>query len=65
MKQHSVFDLLRVWAALTGLLLATVYFGALYLGLTPWPVLPLLVAGVGGFELFLCVQDRVLARKAR
>ncbi|MCW1430044.1 hypothetical protein [Novosphingobium sp. JCM 18896] len=65
MKQLPLFDLMRVWAAMTGLVIAVIYFGALTLGLTPSPVLPLLLAAIGGFELFLFVQDIVLARSGK
>jgi hypothetical protein len=58
-KQFSLLDLLRVWAAVTGLLLAIWYFGALYLGAMAYasPMLPMLIASIGGFELFLFSQD--------
>lgn len=58
----STFDLMRVWAALTGLVLATWYFGALYLGLKTTDTLPMLIAGIGGFELMLYAQDLWLKR---
>jgi hypothetical protein len=56
-KQLSLLDLLRVWAAVTGLLLVAGYFGALYLGVGASPMLPMLVSAIGGFELFLFTQD--------
>lgn len=62
LKQLSMLDLLRVWAAVTGLLLAAWYFGALYFGVKPSPMLPMLVAAIGGFELFLFSQDLWLKR---
>lgn len=65
MKQLSLFDLMRVWAAFTGLVIAVFYFGALALAIAPSPILPLLLAGIGGFELFLFVQDIVLERGGR
>ena len=65
LKQLSLLDLLRVWAAVTGLLLAAWYFGALYLGARAYalPSLPLLIAAIGGFELFLFSQDLWLKRR--
>jgi hypothetical protein len=63
LKQLSLFDLLRVWAAITGLLLAVGYFGALYVDIKASPLLPLLIAAVGGFELFLFSQDLWLKRR--
>ena len=67
MKQLSMLDLLRVWAAVTGLLLATVYFAALYLGVKAQmlAMLPMLVAAIGGFELFLFSQDLWLKRRGQ
>lgn len=59
LKNFSLLDLLRVWAAATGLVLAATYFGALYYGVkaTTLAMLPMLVAAIGGFELFLFSQD--------
>ena len=65
MKQLHLFDLMRAWAAATGLVIAVLYFGALALDITPSPILPLLLAAIGGFELFLFVQDVVLKRDDR
>ena len=59
----SLLDQMRVWAALTGLILALSYFAALYLGMTVAPVVPMLVTAIGGFELFLYAQDLWLKRK--
>jgi hypothetical protein len=56
----STFDMVRVWAALTGLVLAAVYFLVLMLGHEPSQVITLLVGGIGGFELFLVGQDYLL-----
>ncbi|MDE2619776.1 MAG: hypothetical protein KGL54_06390 [Sphingomonadales bacterium] len=58
----STFDLMRVWAALTGLILAAWYFGSLYVGLKMSDTLPMLIAGIGGFELVLFGQDLWLKR---
>ena len=56
MTQLSFLDLLRGWAAVTGLLLVAAYFAVLYVGTAPAPLLPMLVAAIGGFELFLCTH---------
>jgi hypothetical protein len=61
----SMLDQMRVWAAATGLLLVAAFFGALYLGLHASPTLPMLIAAIGGFELFLFAQDVWLKRKGR
>ena len=58
----SLLDMLRVWAGITGVVLALGFFAALYLGVSA-PMLPMLVASIGGFELFLFAQDTWLKRK--
>ncbi|MES2493630.1 MAG: hypothetical protein V4579_10170 [Pseudomonadota bacterium] len=58
----TTFDLMRVWAALTGLALAAWYFLQLYNGVKVSDMLPMLIAGVGGFELVLYAQDLWLKR---
>ena len=59
----STFDLMRVWAAITGLFLAICYFGALYLGVKISPMLPMLISAIGGFEMVLYGQDLWLRRR--
>ena len=65
LKQLTLLDLLRVWAAITGLLLVIGYVGALSLGIKSEAVamLPMLVAAIGGFELFLFTQDMWFKRR--
>ena len=53
----NTFDLMRVWAALTGIVLAALYFGQVYDGAKVTDMLPMLIAAIGGFELFLLSQD--------
>jgi len=62
--RYSTFDLLRVWAALTGVVLAAFYFGLLWEGMKPSDMLPMLVVVIGGFEAFLFMQD-IWLRKGR
>jgi zinc transporter ZupT len=64
LSQLSLLDSLRVWAAVTGLLLVIGFFAAPYLGVVASPMLPMLVAAIGGFELFLFAQDVWLKRRA-
>ena len=59
----GTFDLMRVWAALTGLVLALWYFGSLWQGVKPPDMLPMLITAIGGFEMFLFTQDMMLKRK--
>ena len=63
LKQLSLLDSLRVWAAVTGVLLVLGYFGALWVDTKPSQTLPMLVAAIGGFELFLYAQDLWLKRR--
>ena len=60
---RETFDVMRVWAALTGIALAAWFFVQLYLGGTPPEALPMLVSGIGGFELVLFVQDLMRRRQ--
>lgn len=59
----STFDLMRLWAMLTGLVLAAWYFGALYLGVKQTDTLPMLITAIGGFELFHYAQDLLIKRR--
>ncbi|WP_156839265.1 hypothetical protein [Novosphingobium aquimarinum] len=61
----KVLVMTRVWAMLTGLALAVLYFGAVYLGSQPSELLPMLVTAIGGFEMFLFGQDVWLKKKGR
>jgi hypothetical protein len=63
MKSVGTFELMRVWAALTGVALALWYFGALYLGAKTTDLLPMLITGIGGFEMVLFAQDIWIKRK--
>lgn len=60
----TMLDQMRVWAGLTGLALAAWFFAALWVGTPVSATLPMLVVSIGGFELFLFVQDLWLKRKA-
>jgi hypothetical protein len=55
--------MVRVWAALTGVALAAFCLLMMFLGVKHSDVLPMLVAGIGGFELFLFAQDKWLAKR--
>jgi hypothetical protein len=58
-----MLEQMRVWAVITGLGLVAWFFGALYFGRHPSPLLPMLGAAIGGFELFLYAQDIWLKRR--
>ncbi len=60
---RSTFDLMRVWAAVTGLVLAAWFFLQLYLGGSSSETIAMLVAGIGGFEMFLYGQDLMRRRR--
>lgn len=59
----SNFDMLRVWAAVTGLLLAIGYFATLYFGIRVSHVVLQLAVVIGGFELALFGQDLLIRRR--
>lgn len=63
--KYNTLDLTRVWAAITGIILALWYMAASYEGARPSDTLPLLVAAIGGFELFLFGQDLWLRQRGR
>jgi len=63
LKQLSLLDLLRMWAAITGLALVAAFFAAPWLGARSSPMLPMLAAAIAGFELFLFTQDIWLKRR--
>lgn len=60
---RELFTMVRVWAAITGLALAAWCLLMTFLGTAHSQVLPMLVAGIGGFELFLFAQDKWLAKR--
>lgn len=59
----ATFDLMRVWAALTGLALALWFFIQHMLGGTVSEMVPMLAVAIGGFEIALYAQD-VLRRRS-
>jgi zinc transporter ZupT len=61
----QMFDMTRMWAMLTGLALAALYFISVYFGSKPSELLPMLVTAIGGFEMFLYGQDVWLKRKSK
>ena len=61
----GTFELMRVWAALTGVVLALAYFAALALGYGHLEVLAMLVTAIGGFETVLFGQDMAIRAKRR
>lgn len=60
-----VFELTRVWAAVTGLILVAWYFGRAYLEMAPPGMLPVLITAIGGFELYFFGQDLKRRRRGR
>jgi hypothetical protein len=61
----TTLDMMRVWAALTGLVLVALVFVQMALGAKVTDTLPMLAASIAGFELFLFAQDEVNKRKRR
>jgi zinc transporter ZupT len=61
----QIIDMTRIWAMVTGLVLAASYFAALFLGFNMSDLLPMLVTAIGGFEMFLYSQQVWLKRKSK
>ena len=61
----TTFDMLRVWAAITGLVLVVLVFVQIWLGQTVTDTLPMLAASIAGFELYLFGQDQLDKWKRR
>ena len=59
----QMFVLTRMWAMVTGLVLVVAYVISLNFGFKASEILPMLIAAIGGFELFLFSQDIWLKRK--
>jgi hypothetical protein len=57
--------MMRVWAAITGLVLVALVFVQMALGIRMSDTLPMLAASIAGFELILFGQDVVNKRKGR
>ena len=58
-------DMMRVWAAITGLVLVALVFVQMAMGMKITDTLPMLAASIAGFEMFLFAQDEVNKRKRR
>jgi hypothetical protein len=61
----TTLDMMRVWAAITGLVLVALVFGQMLLGMKLTDRLPMLAAAIAGFELFLFAHDEVNKRRRR
>ncbi|MDF8331611.1 hypothetical protein [Novosphingobium cyanobacteriorum] len=64
MKQDQTRQL-SILACASGLVLAAIFFGALYLHADTPDWLPMMIAAIGGFELFLFGQGVWLKRAGR
>jgi hypothetical protein len=60
----ELFTMVRVWAAITGLVLAIWGLLSAWFGVGHSDLVPMLVAGIGGFEIFLTMQDAWARRRA-
>ena len=65
MTRFNTADMVRIWASLTGLFLVALYFGVLWFGMTPQPIIAMLATAIGGFEIFLFGQDQWLKRRGK
>ena len=64
-QMKSTLDMMRVWAAITGLVLVALVFVQMAMGIKMSDTLPMLASSIAGFELFLFAQDMVNKRKGR
>jgi len=55
--KYSSIDLLRIWAAITGLFLTLAYFVMVYVGRGNPEQVVLLTVATAGFELFFFAQE--------
>ncbi len=55
--KYSSIDLLRIWAAITGLFLTFAYFVMVYVGRGNPEQVVLLTVAIAGFELFFFAQE--------
>ena len=65
MAKLNTVEMIRIWAALTGLFLIALYFGVLYAGAAPSPMIAMLATAIGGFEIFFFGQDQWLKRRGK
>lgn len=65
MAKLNTVEMIRIWAALTGLFLIALYFGVLSFGEQPSPMIAMLATAVGGFEIFFFGQDQWLKRRGK
>ena len=65
MIRLNIVQMIRMWASLTGLFLIALYFGVLWLGIVPSPLIAMLATAVGGFEIFFFGQDQWLKRRGK
>ena len=63
MTRFNTVDMIRIWATLTGLFLVVLYFGSLWAGVVPSPMVAMLATAIGGFEIFFFGQDQWLKRR--
>ena len=61
----TTLEMMRVWAAITGVVLVALVFVQMALGMKVTDTLPMLAASIAGFELFLFAQDEVNKRRGR
>lgn len=65
MVKFNSMEMVRVWAALTGLFLVAFYFGQIWLEGAPSANVALLATAIAGFEIFFFGQDQWLKRRKK
>jgi hypothetical protein len=64
-EMKTQLDMMRVWAAITGLVLVALVFVQMWMGIKMSDTLPMVAASIAGFEMFLFGQDVANKRKGR
>lgn len=63
--RFTAVERIRILAAATGVALVAFYFGLMTAGDAPSPMIAMLVAAIGGFEIFFFGQDQWLKRRGK
>lgn len=65
MTKYNAMEMVRIWAALTGLFLVALYFGQMWMQGTPSATVAMLATAIAGFEIFFFSQDQWLKRRKK
>ncbi|WP_189619907.1 hypothetical protein [Novosphingobium colocasiae] len=65
MTKFNAMEMVRIWAALTGLFLVAFYFGQMWVQGAPSATVAMLATAIAGFEIFFFGQDQWLKRRKK